>query len=132
MYEPLRVFTTAAVVLGIAAIAAWSPFLVDWIVNGDSSGHIQSLILGAVLAIAAVQMFALGVVGDALAGQRVMTQRTFERIRRVELELGIDPSHYEESKPPESKDSGGSGFDPDASKTSDTEDRGRLTAGRTD
>jgi glycosyltransferase involved in cell wall biosynthesis len=132
MYEPLRVFTTAAVVLGVAAIAAWSPFLVDWIVNGDSSGHIQSLILGAVLAIAAVQMFALGVVGDALAGQRVMTQRTFERIRRVELELGIDPSHYEESKPPESKDSGGSGFDPDASKTSDTEDRGRLTAGRTD
>src|ERR687892_787876 len=95
MYEPLRVFTTAAVVLAIAAVGAWSPFLVDWIVNGDSSGHIQSLILGAVLAIAAGQMFALGVVGDALAGQRVMTQRAFERVRRVELELGVDPSHYE-------------------------------------
>ncbi|MGH2960680.1 MAG: glycosyltransferase family 2 protein [Solirubrobacterales bacterium] len=95
MYEPLRVFTTAAVVLALAALVAWTPFLADWILNGDSSGHIQSLILGAVLAIAAVQMFALGVVGDALAGQRVMTQRTFERIRRVELELGIAPSHYE-------------------------------------
>jgi glycosyltransferase involved in cell wall biosynthesis len=95
MYEPLRVFTTAAIVLALAALVAWTPFLADWILNGDSSGHIQSLILGAVLAIAAVQMFALGVVGDALAGQRVMTQRTFERIRRVELELGIAPSHYE-------------------------------------
>jgi glycosyltransferase involved in cell wall biosynthesis len=95
MYEPLRVFTTAAVVLAVAALLAWAPFLVDWIVNGDSSGHIQSLILGAVLAIAAVQMFALGIVGDALAGQRVMAQRTFERIRRVELRLGIEPSHYE-------------------------------------
>jgi glycosyltransferase involved in cell wall biosynthesis len=95
MYEPLRVFTTAAVVLAIAALVAWTPFLADWIVNGDSSGHIQSLILGAVLAIAAVQMFALGVVGDALAGQRVMAQRTFERIRRIELRLGVEPSHYE-------------------------------------
>jgi glycosyltransferase involved in cell wall biosynthesis len=95
MYEPLRVFTTAAVVLAIAALAAWTPFLADWILEGDSSGHIQSLILGAVLAIAAVQLFALGVIGDSLAGQRVMTQRALERIRRVELNLGIEPSHYE-------------------------------------
>jgi len=95
MYEPLRAFTIAAVVLTLAALAAWTPFLADWILNGDSSGHIQSLILGAVLAIAAVQMFALGVVGDALAGQRVMAQRAFERIRRVELSLGIEPSHYQ-------------------------------------
>lgn len=95
MYEPLRVFTIAAIVLAVAALGAWTPFLADWIINGDASGHIQSLILGAVLAIAAVQMFALGVVGDALAGQRVMTQRALERVRRVELNLGIEPSHYE-------------------------------------
>jgi glycosyltransferase involved in cell wall biosynthesis len=95
MYEPLRVFTMAAIALGIAALGAWTPFLADWILQGDSSGHIQSLILGAVLAIAAVQLFALGVIGDALAGQRVMTQRALERIRRVELNLGIEPSHYE-------------------------------------
>jgi hypothetical protein len=24
-----------------------------------------------------------------------MTQRTFERVRRIELQLGIEPSHYE-------------------------------------
>jgi glycosyltransferase involved in cell wall biosynthesis len=98
LYEPLRVFTTVAALLLVAALAAWMPFLIDWIVNGDSSGHLQSLILGAVLLIAAVQMFALGVVGDALAGQRVMTQRVFERVRRVELSLGIEPSHYESGR----------------------------------
>jgi glycosyltransferase involved in cell wall biosynthesis len=98
LYEPLRVFTLAAIVLAVAALAAWTPFLADWILNGDSSGHIQSLILGAVLAIAAVQMFALGVIGDAMAGQRVMTQRVFERVRRVELTLGIEPSHYESGR----------------------------------
>ena len=38
---------------------------------------------------------ALGVIGDLLRAQRVMTQRTFERVRRIELELGVAPSHYE-------------------------------------
>jgi glycosyltransferase involved in cell wall biosynthesis len=94
-YEPLRVFATASAVVGLLALAAWMPFLVDWIFNGDSSGHIQSLILGAVLFIAAVQLMALGVIGDLLASQRVMTQRVFERVRRVELSLGVEPSHYE-------------------------------------
>jgi glycosyltransferase involved in cell wall biosynthesis len=95
LYEPLRVFTIVAAVLAVAAVAAWMPFLVDWILHGDRTGHIQSLILGAVLALAAVQMFGLGVVGDAIAGQRVIAQRTFERVRRLELERGIEPSHYE-------------------------------------
>jgi glycosyltransferase involved in cell wall biosynthesis len=94
-YEPLRVFSTAAAIVAVGALAAWTPFLADWVINGDSSGHIQSLILGAVLFIAAVQLFALGVIGDLLAGQRVMTQRVFERVRRVELSLGVAPSHYE-------------------------------------
>ena len=94
-YEPLRAFVTAAIVVGVLAVLAWLPFLIDAIFNGSSNGHIQSLILGAVLMIAAVQLFALGVIGDLLAGQRVMTQRVFERVRRVELALGVPPSHYE-------------------------------------
>jgi len=94
-YEPLRVFATAGLVVGVLALAAWMPFLLDWILNGDSTGHLQSLILGAVLFIAAIQLFALGVIGDLLAGQRVMTQRVFERVRRVELALDVEPSHYE-------------------------------------
>jgi glycosyltransferase involved in cell wall biosynthesis len=99
-YEPLKVFVTASAVVALLAIAAWLPFLLDWIFNGDSTGHIQSLILGAVLFIAAMQLFALGVIGDLLAGQRVMSQRTFERVRRVELALGVEPSHYEPGRRP--------------------------------
>jgi glycosyltransferase involved in cell wall biosynthesis len=95
-YQPFRAFTTAAAVLGLLALAAWTPFLLEWIVNGNGHGHIQSLILGAVLAIAAVQVFALGVIGDLLAGQRIMTQRMYERVRRVELQVGVEPSHYEQ------------------------------------
>jgi glycosyltransferase involved in cell wall biosynthesis len=98
-YEPLRVFATAGLVVALLALAAWLPFLLDWILNGDSTGHVQSLILGAVLFIAAIQLLALGVIGDLLAGQRVMTQRVFERVRRVELALDVPPSHYEPGAP---------------------------------
>jgi glycosyltransferase involved in cell wall biosynthesis len=95
LYEPLRVFMMLALIFVALALAAWSPFLVDWILNGDRSGHIQSLILGAVLMLAAVQMFALGIIGDALAGQRAIAQRVYERVRRLELEAGVAPTPYE-------------------------------------
>jgi glycosyltransferase involved in cell wall biosynthesis len=93
-YEPLRVFWGAALVIGLASRGVWTPDLVAY-AQGNGKGHVQSLILGAVLFIAAMLLAALGVIGDLLAAQRVMTQRTFERIRRIELELGVAPSHYE-------------------------------------
>jgi glycosyltransferase involved in cell wall biosynthesis len=94
MYEPLRVFLGAAAVLGVAALAVFGRFL--WfLLAGEGGGHVQSLILGAVLANAAMVLAALGVIADLLRGQRIMLQRVFERVRRVELELGVPPSHYE-------------------------------------
>jgi glycosyltransferase involved in cell wall biosynthesis len=95
LYEPLRVFTIAACAFAVGALAAWSPFVLDFLINGDSTGHVQSLILGAVLAVIAVQMFGLGIIGDALAGQRVIAQRTYEKVRRLELAAGVEPSHLD-------------------------------------
>ena len=57
--------------------------------------RLDPLILGSTLFIVAVQFVALGVVGDILAGSRVLQQRVLERVRRVELHLGVEPSHYE-------------------------------------
>jgi hypothetical protein len=93
-YEPLRVFWSLALLIGVVAIGVWIRFAVAY-AEGDGRGHVQSLILGAVLFIAAVVLWALGVIGDLLAAQRVMIQRTFERVRRIELQLGVEPSHYE-------------------------------------
>jgi glycosyltransferase involved in cell wall biosynthesis len=93
-YEPLRVFWSLAAVIGLVALGVWIRFAVAY-TEGGGKGHVQSLILGAVLFIAAVVLWALGVIGDLLAAQRVMTQRTFERVRRIELRLGVAPSHYE-------------------------------------
>jgi len=95
LYEPLRVFVTAALVLALAAFVLWGRFVWFLVFEGKGTGHVQSLILGAVLFLAAVQIAALGVVGDILAGSRVLQQRILERVRRVELHLGVAPSHYE-------------------------------------
>ena len=93
-YEPLRVFLTVAGVLLITAFGVWVRFAVAYI-QGNGSGHVQSLILGAVLFNAGVVVAALGVIGDLLSAQRTMIQRTHERVRRIELQLGVKPSHYE-------------------------------------
>ncbi len=93
-YEPLRVFTAMALTLMVLALLAWLPFLVDW-VRGNGSGHIQSVILGAVLFLAGVQALALGIVADLIGANRAVSQRTLERVRRLELQAGVEPSHYE-------------------------------------
>jgi glycosyltransferase involved in cell wall biosynthesis len=94
-YEPLRVFMSLAAVVGLVALVIWARFAYFYIVDGSGAGHVQSLILGAVLFNAAVVLAALGVIGDLLAAQRTLSQRTFERVRRIELALDVKPSHYE-------------------------------------
>jgi glycosyltransferase involved in cell wall biosynthesis len=98
LYEPLRVFMIAAAVVAIPAAVIWTRFLYFFFA-GEGEGHVQSLILGSTLVVIAVQLVALGVVGDIMAANRTLQQRTLERIRRVELSLGVEPSHYEPRGP---------------------------------
>jgi glycosyltransferase involved in cell wall biosynthesis len=93
-YEPLRVFLAAAAVVGLAGLIVWGRFVVLFI-GGHGQGHVQSVVLGSMLFVVAVQLAALGVIGDLLRANRVLIQRTMERTRRIELKLGVEPSHYE-------------------------------------
>ncbi|MFY9265418.1 MAG: glycosyltransferase family 2 protein [Solirubrobacterales bacterium] len=93
-YEPLRVFMVAAAICGMATAIIWGRFFYFYL-DGDGAGHVQSLILGAVLFNASLLLAALGIIGDLLAAQRTLTQRMLEHTRRVELQLGVEPSHYE-------------------------------------
>jgi glycosyltransferase involved in cell wall biosynthesis len=99
-YEPLKIFWTGAFVLGAAALAIFARFLVFFVAHPDAgTRHIQELIAGGVLFNAAMLLGALGVIGDLLDAQRTLSQRTFERVRRIELQLGVAPSHYEPGGP---------------------------------
>ena len=95
LYEPLRVFLFAAAVTALFGAVIWGRFLYFFFFSDEPGAHIQSLILGSTLFIVAVQFIALGVISDILAGMRVLQQRQLERVRRVELHLGVKPSHYE-------------------------------------
>jgi hypothetical protein len=93
-YQPLKVFWSGALLMGGAALVVFIRFLV-YFAEGHGKGHVQSLIAGAVLFNAAMLLGSLGVIGDLLDAQRTLSQRTFERVRRIELQLGVQPSHYE-------------------------------------
>jgi glycosyltransferase involved in cell wall biosynthesis len=93
-YEPLRVFMSMAAVIGLVAIVVWARYAYFYI-DGDGKGHVQSLILGAVLFNAAMLLGALGIIGDVVSANSNMVQRVFERVRRIELQLDVPPSHYE-------------------------------------
>jgi glycosyltransferase involved in cell wall biosynthesis len=95
MYEPLRVFLVAAALVALAGTAIWVRFLIYYFASGKGSGHVQSLILGSTLLVVAVQLAGLAVIADVLAAIRVLVQRSLERVTRLELQLGVKPSHYE-------------------------------------
>ncbi len=99
LYEPMRVFFIAAAIVAVPATLIWARFLYFFF-SGEGEGHIQSLILGSTLLIVAVQFLALGVIGDILAASRLLQQRIFERVRRMELQLEVEPSHYEKGAEP--------------------------------
>ena len=94
-HQPLKVFWGAAALFGTAAMALFAYFVIDFISRGGHAGHVQLLIAGSVLFNTAMLFGALGVIGDLLDAQRMLSQRTFERVRRIELQLGVEPSHYE-------------------------------------
>ncbi|MHB8690178.1 MAG: glycosyltransferase family 2 protein [Solirubrobacteraceae bacterium] len=99
-HQPLKAFWSIAAVFATAAIGLFTYFVIDFISAGGRAGHIQLLIAGSVLFNTAMLLGALGVIGDLLDAQRMLSQRTFERVRRIELQLGVGPSHYEPGAEP--------------------------------
>src|SRR5437764_9741925 len=91
--------------MGPATLCVFISFLI-YFIEGQGRGHVQSLIAGAVLFNAAMLLGSLGVIGDLLDAQRTLSQRTFERVRRIELQLGVEPSHYEHGATPQPEEPG--------------------------
>jgi len=84
MYKPLRTFLYLATFAFLAASVIFVRFLV-YFVSGEGSGHIQSLILGAVLMLAAFQLMVLGILADLLSANRRLLERILFRVRSGEM-----------------------------------------------
>jgi glycosyltransferase involved in cell wall biosynthesis len=91
MYEPLRVFLWLAALVGVAGLALFGRFAWFYFTQPGPTGHVQSLIVAAALLVFAVQLAVLGVLADLLRANRVLSERTLNRVRKIELELGVRP-----------------------------------------
>lgn len=89
MYKPLRFFTILGLFpFGIGAILGIR-FLVFYFA-GAGDGHIQSLILAAVLLMIGWQTIVIGLQADIIAANRKMLQDIQYRIKKIEMEIMSD------------------------------------------
>jgi glycosyltransferase involved in cell wall biosynthesis len=91
LYEPLKVFWTLGGLFVAAGVLLGLRFLADYLA-GDGAGHIQSLILAAVLVIVGYQTLLIGLVADLIGGSRSLLEDTLFRVRELELRLGDAPT----------------------------------------
>lgn len=85
LYEPLRVFTIIGLVLLSGATVIGGRFLYYYFLADGGEGHVQSLILAAVLALAGVQTVLIGLLADLIGSSRRILEDTLLRVRRLEL-----------------------------------------------
>lgn len=81
MYQPLRVFVTLGSILILLGLLPGFRFLYFY-VSGNRVGHVQSLILAAVLIIVGFQIVLIGLVADVLASNRKLLEEVVYRLRR--------------------------------------------------
>ena len=87
MHQPLRVFNIPAAIFALVGLALFGRF--GWFyLTAGGQGHIQSLIVGAVCLLVAMQMLMLGLLADLLRSNRVISERVLRRVRNIELTLG--------------------------------------------
>ena len=96
MHEPLRVFMMLAAVFGLAGSILVGRVVWIAITSSGPTGHVQSLIIGGVLLVFAVQLIVLGVLADLVRSNRVLTERSLHRVRKIELQLGVSPDSLAE------------------------------------
>ena len=83
MYRPMRVFTVIGAVLIFLGVLPGLRFLYLYLFV-DRVGHIQSLILAAILIIVGVQTLLIGVVADLISFNRQIMEEAVYRLRKLE------------------------------------------------
>lgn len=80
-YRPLAVFGGAGLVLLLLGMLVGLIPLTNYL-SGDTSGHLQSLIVSTVLSIMGLQLIVFGFLADAVSASRRLTEETLYRVKR--------------------------------------------------
>jgi glycosyltransferase involved in cell wall biosynthesis len=84
MYRPLRVFSILGSLFLLSGLALSVRYLY-FAASGFGAGHVQSVILAAVLLIVGVVVFCIGLVADLIGFNRRILEENLFRTRRMEL-----------------------------------------------
>ena len=84
MYEPLKIFATTGLISFSVGLLISLRFLYYYF-NGEGQGHLQSLILSAVLMIVGFQVLLIGLMADVISASRKLTEEVLYRMRSLEL-----------------------------------------------
>jgi glycosyltransferase involved in cell wall biosynthesis len=87
MYEPLKVLSSIGALVFLAGVGISLRFLYFYM-TGTGLGHLQSLILSAVLMIVGFEVVLIGLVADVISGNRKLIEDLLYRVRGMELTLG--------------------------------------------
>jgi glycosyltransferase involved in cell wall biosynthesis len=84
LYKPFRFFFVLAVLVATPGVILGSRFLLNYL-DGNGAGHIQSLILAAILIVTAMVIFVAGVLSDLTASNRLLLEEVRMRLLRREV-----------------------------------------------
>jgi glycosyltransferase involved in cell wall biosynthesis len=87
MYRPYMIFGVLAALFGVLGALPFIRYAVLWAMDAQS-GHLQSLILGAVLLIMAFLSVMLGIVSDLIRTNRVLIEDNLEHTKRMRFGEG--------------------------------------------
>lgn len=98
MYRPLRVFTTLGGVLLLGGVALGARFLYFYL-TGTGFGHVQSLILAAILSIVGFQVLLIGLLAELVRLNRKMLEDILYRVRRWEVTYMGQRAGFQDNDP---------------------------------
>jgi glycosyltransferase involved in cell wall biosynthesis len=93
LYRPMAFFFWPGAALSALGGLATIRFLYFYFATGNGSGHVQSLILGALCIILGAIMFMIALLADMITANRKMLERVSLRMQLIEYSLNSEPAH---------------------------------------
>lgn len=86
MYKPYIVFGTLGTLLFALGLVPFARFVYFSLQDGSTRGHIQSLLIGSLLMIAAFLCLVLNIIADLIRINRVLTEDNLEQTKRLRFD----------------------------------------------
>ena len=97
MYRPLRVFSVVGLLFTLVGLALSIRYLYFAFI-GQGSGHVQSVVLAAVLMIVGFQILLIGLLADLIGFNRKILEEVLYRLRKMELSEKESPAQNSKNR----------------------------------